>query len=328
MQVMRYKLDDDDHDEDEKEISRSFPLHEKHVTKDQAYYLSDEYKRECISAMGTHDLIDLILTGPQVLLKPSSINTPLRMKRINTRPLMNLIFTRDQQLVTNKGLVISRMGSPQRLMETKIMEHCFTTLGVNILGKIKEPGLIEGGDFFPGGADICYIGTGLRTNQYAVDTMLKNDWFGTRRVAVVEDKFDLSQQRMHLDTVFNICGDTCVTMLDTIIGDKSKIKRTVTEYTKDEKAGRYYISEKGIEFSEYIQKEGYNIIPVTNEQQEAYGLNYLNLGNGRLISVDESTARTMVSSKYFDGNIHVIDFNGMTAMYGSVHCCSQVLLRE
>lgn len=327
MEIMKYKLDEDDHEEDE-EIQRSFPHIEKLVTKDQTYYLSDDYKKECISAMGTNDLIDLILTNPQVILKPSSINTPLRMKRINAKPLMNLIFTRDQQLVTNKGLVINRMGSPQRLMETKIMEHCFNVLGVNILGRIKEPGLIEGGDFFPAGDDLCFIGTGLRTNQHAIDTMLKNDWFGTRRVAVVEDKDDLSQQRMHLDTIFNICGDNVCTMLDTVIGEKSTIKRVVTEYTIDSNPGRYYISQKGVEFSEYLKQEGYLIIPVTNEQQEAYGLNYLNLGNGSLISVDQSTARTMINSKYFDGNIHVINFDGMTAMYGSVHCCSQVLLRE
>jgi arginine deiminase len=41
------------------------------------------------------------------------------------KPLLNLTFTRDQQIVTNRGLVISNMGSLQRKRETQIMKYCF-----------------------------------------------------------------------------------------------------------------------------------------------------------------------------------------------------------
>jgi arginine deiminase len=281
VQVMKYKFEDphDQHhqDHDEEEIQRSFPVGHGTTISSEAreYFLSDEYKRKCISAMGVQDIIDLILCSPTVQLRPSSTNTPIRIKRINTRPTLNLTFTRDQQLVTYKGLVLNRMGSPQRLNETKIMEHVFKVLGIEVLGAIREPGMAEGGDFYPMGPDLSMIGVGLRTNQYAVDTMMKNDWFGTRRVAVVRDCFDMNQQRMHLDTIFNVCGDNVCTLLDSVIGD-SKIRRLVTEYTQDA-TGKYQVTQKDIEFSNYLKKEGYHVIPVTNTQQEAYGLNYLNL---------------------------------------------------
>ena len=41
--------------------------------------------------------------------------------------------------------------------------------------------------------------------------------------------------------------------------------------------------------------------------------------------VDKETAKTLARSPHFNGKITVIDFRNMTDMYGSVHCCSQVL---
>eukprot|EP01080_Neovahlkampfia_damariscottae_P009347 gene9347-1434_t len=332
--VLKYEFEDVEQKpsllpQDQQVISgrHSFSEKNKQATSEiQKYYLSEEYKKQCLKSMGVHDLVDLILNGPTVVLQPSKINTPLRIKRISMNPLLNLSFTRDQQIVTRNGLIVNRMGSPQRLRETKIMEFCYKKMGIPILGVIKAPGLLEGGDFISLG-DLCLIGTGLRTNDIAVDQAMKNDWFGSTRVAVVRDIFDLSQQRMHLDTVFNICGDNVCTMLEDIIGKESKTRRLVTEYTKNEK-GIYVITKRDIEFSEYIQAEGFNIIKVTNAQQYAYGLNYLNVGNSNIISVHEETARKMLQSPHFNGNIEVIDFSGMTTMFGSVHCCSQVLFRE
>lgn len=302
------------------------------LTKVQKHLLSDDYKRECLARMGTNDLIDLIMLGPTCGLAASHSNTPLRLDNLQMKPLLNLTFTRDQQIVTNKGLVLMNMGSIQRARETRIMNFCFNKLSVPILGKIEAPGTCEGGDFISGGADLCFIGTGLRTNQHAIDQFLENDWFGTRRVAVCRDLFDCDQQRMHLDTVFNVCSHNCVVMLDTMIGEQSPIRRLVTEYTQviNEQTGKkeYIVTRKDVELSRYVQEEGYHIIPITQEQQSAYGINFLNLGNGFLIGADESTARTILKSEHFDGDVQVIDFTGMISMFGCLHCCSQVLQRQ
>jgi len=297
------------------------------LTPIQKYLLTDDYKRECLSTMGVNDLIDIILLGPTVRLVPSSTNTPMRLERLGMRPLLNLTFTRDQQIVTNRGLVICNMGSLQRHQETKILKFCFEKLGYEILGEIQSPGIIEGGDFLVGGADICYVGEGLRTNPDAIRQMLDNDWFGTRRVAVVHDYFDCDQQRMHLDTYFNICSHNCCVMLETVMGESSPLRRVVTEYTKNEH-GKYEISRFDVEFSTFIKEEGYYIIPVTERQQELYGINFLNIGGGVCITMDESTSRKMLQDDHFDGEIDLIDYSGMTTMYGSLHCSSQVIKRK
>jgi hypothetical protein len=98
-------------------------------------------------------------------------------------------------------------------------------------------------------------------------------------------------------------------MLEDIIGKESKTRRLVTEYTMNSE-GKYIITKRDIELSEFIQQEGYNIIPVTNAEQFAYGLNYLNIGKSNIISVHEPTARKMLQSPYFTGNIEVLDFSG------------------
>jgi N-dimethylarginine dimethylaminohydrolase len=71
----------------------------------------------------------------------------------------------------------------------------------------------------------------------------------------------------------------------------------------------------------------YNIIPIKNEHQLAYACNVLNLGDSRVVSVHPESARQIVKSQHFKGDVRVIDFSSITSMYGSVHCASQVVKR-
>ena len=47
---------------------------------------------------------------------------------------------------------------------------------------------------------------------------MAEDAFGTTRVGVVVDKFDMNQDRMHLDTVFNIASPTLCVMVGVDVG--------------------------------------------------------------------------------------------------------------
>jgi len=62
--------------------------------------------------------------------------------------------------------------------------------------------------------------------------------------------------------------------------------------------------------------------------QYDYGCNGLNLGKSTLLTVDRTTAKHLARSEHFTGRIIVIDFKNITNMYGSVHCCSQVIARR
>ncbi len=62
---------------------------------------------------------------------------------------------------------------------------------------------------------------------------------------------------------------------------------------------------QGIEFSQYVREEGYHIIPISHEHQLQYACNVLNLGESRIVSVHAESARQIVKSPYFSGDVQV-----------------------
>jgi hypothetical protein len=179
---------------------------------------------------------------------------------------------------------------------------------------------------------------------------MEKDLLGTNRVAVVKDYFDQDQQRMHLDTVFNILAPKLVLCLETIMGESSPRRRLVDEYIRGVD-GIYRLGRHDVEFEAFLKSENYTIIPVTEQMQFQYGCNGLNLGRNTLITADKMTAKHLARSEHFSGKIITVDFTNITNMYGrhvgstkvkepnpqllrltylfhSVHCCSQVISRR
>lgn len=110
------------------------------------------------------------------------------------------------------------------------------------------------------------------------------------------------------------------------MGQTSPIRRLVDEYEQGSD-GKYFMSKHDVEFSAYLQSEGFSIIRVTNQHQLNYGCNCLNLGNGNILSVDPATSKHLARNPLFQGRIVNLGFKNMTSMYGSLHCCSQVISR-
>mmetsp|Transcript_8912 Transcript_8912/g.15445 ORF Transcript_8912/g.15445 Transcript_8912/m.15445 type:complete len:486 (+) Transcript_8912:82-1539(+) len=293
---------------------------------DDRPYLSDDYKREVIEKMSVSQLVDTVMTNPTVHLTPSYRDTGLTAT-YTFEPLSNLVYTRDQQITTCKGVVMGRLRSAQRQQEVQVMRFCLRKLGLVPVADMKEPGFLEGGDFFPISQDLAMLGVGLRSNVAAGTQLMEEDLLGTRRFCIVRDDFDQAQDRMHLDCVFSVLSDTCCIMLEDIMGEASPLRRLVDEYVREGEGKPYTLARQGIEFSAFMRSEGFNIIPITTEHQLAYACNVLNLGNSRIISVHTPSARQIVKSPHFKGDVRVIDFSSITSMYGSVHCASQVLRR-
>jgi arginine deiminase len=149
------------------------------VRPSDRYYLTDEYKMEVLSSMSVHQLIETILINPTVHLAPSYRDTGLTAT-YSFMPLSNLVYTRDQQITTAKGIVMGRLRSPQRGLEVQLMKFCFEKLGFQVVGEVEEPGFLEGGDFVPHSGDLAFIGIGLRSNMEAVSCLMSHDWLGYR----------------------------------------------------------------------------------------------------------------------------------------------------
>lgn len=309
------------------------PECEDRLSKKDMFYIGEEYKKQVLEEMSSDQLVDILLTNPTVHITPSYRDTGFRAT-YQFSPLSNLVFTRDQQITTCKGIVMGKLRSPQRANEVQLTKFCFKKLGLKIVGGIEEPGYLEGGDFFAAGWDLCFVGVGLRSNLEACRQCMEKDWFGAKRVAVVKDDFDRSQDRMHLDCVFSILGDDCALMLEDMMGENSPTRRLVDEYVRVPEGqgspgfGDYQLERENVEFSEYLSDNGYHVLPISGKDQLAYGCNCLNMGDSNIIAVHKDTARKISRFEHFHGNVEYLPYDQITSMYGAVHCSSQVVHRE
>lgn len=55
-----------------------------------------------------------------------------------------------------------------------------------------------------------------------------------------------------------------------------------------------------------MKELGWNIIPIASDDQLEYGCNVLNLGNSRIVTVHNKTARQISKCPDFDGTVEVI----------------------
>jgi arginine deiminase len=287
-----------------------------------------DYISHSLSQLEKNHLIDLILLRPRVSI--DKLDSGFRCGQILLRPLLNLLFTRDQQIATAKGVVIGRFGALQRAAETELMSEIWPQLGVQPVGRIPQPGTLEGGDFIAVSQDIAMLGVGMRTNFLAAHYLMENDLLGTKRFLVVEDKEDQNQQRMHLDTVFSICDEKLCVCLDAIADDLPRFRRVAREYVRKDDGS--WERKPPITFAEWLKREHYTVVKVTSAQQERYFLNMLHLGRdtlgrSKILAINPEVEKVIKAHGY-TGSVETIDFGPITAMYGGAHCAAQCLRRK
>ncbi len=153
---------------------------------------------------------------------------------------------RDQQVVTDKGIYLSRMSKPQRSGEPALTRFVWETLGEEIVHQTQAPGTFEGGDFIPM-KDFALVGLGDRSNRNGVEQILE---FGLNfdEVAVVHqpshplipgDEVD-PMIDMHLDTYFNVASSGVV------VGFELLLKRAKVEVYNREGQNEYKKSEQEV----------------------------------------------------------------------------------
>ncbi|MEI6243013.1 MAG: arginine deiminase family protein, partial [Chlamydiota bacterium] len=167
---------------------------------------------------------NIILLNPGIEFELNSGFRDINLSITKRFPLCNLYFMRDQQFVTDKGLVICRLAKPARKNETKLTKFLWEeVLNVPVIHEIQEPGCIEGGEFIPMGK-FALVGIGSRTNQEAIDQILSID-FDFQELAVVHQpmhplvpsKTPDPMINMHLDTYFNVASSSVVVACELLI---------------------------------------------------------------------------------------------------------------
>jgi N-dimethylarginine dimethylaminohydrolase len=81
---------------------------------------------------------------------------------------MDSIYCRDASIATNKGMIICNMGKPARSNEPFAEQKAFEKDNIPILGAIKYPGTIEGGDVAWIDENTLAVGHTYRTNEEGI----------------------------------------------------------------------------------------------------------------------------------------------------------------
>ena len=84
---------------------------------------------------------------------------------------LDSIYTHDPVVITKGGAILCNMGKPERREEAAAIGKYLENLGIPVLGEIKSPGKVEGGDIVWFDDNTAAIGLGYRTNQEGVDQL-------------------------------------------------------------------------------------------------------------------------------------------------------------
>jgi N-dimethylarginine dimethylaminohydrolase len=83
----------------------------------------------------------------------------------------DLVYAYDPALVTDAGAVLLRSGKPTRRGEESVLGEWFESHGIPVVGRVSEPGTVDGGDVFWLDGDTVCMGRSLRTNQAGLDQL-------------------------------------------------------------------------------------------------------------------------------------------------------------
>jgi len=86
---------------------------------------------------------------------------------------LDSIYVRDAALVSPKGIILCRMGRKTRRGEPGVHGDYLKSQGHDILGEIKAPGILEGGDFIWLDKKTAAVGLGTRTNEAGIEQLKK-----------------------------------------------------------------------------------------------------------------------------------------------------------
>ena len=240
-----------------------------------------------VALLDSGHFFNILLLSPGIEIRAGKETRAIHLNITEHEPLSNLYFMRDQQAVTDRGIVLGSMSKPQRQRETVLTGLLWEILGLPVAHRVTAPGTFEGGDFIPMGR-FALLGTGDRTNAGGI-TQVMAQGMGFDEVGVVHrprhplisGELDDPMMDMHLDTYFNVASRGVVVGSETLLREAK-----VDVYHRESGGG--YSAEPGSRTTlhDYIREKGFEIIDITTLEQMAYASNFLCIRDGRILAVE------------------------------------------
>ncbi len=245
-------------------------------------------KNEMLCSTDSFDssyFINIIMLKPSMSARKGTGIGAVHINITERDPMSDLYFMRDQQVVTDRGIFMSRMSTPQRAAETTLTRLLWEAMGMPVIGEVSAPGRLEGGDFMPLG-DFALIGTGERTNTDGARQLLKYGQSFPEVSIVHQPRNPLfhyppgePMSDMHLDTYFNVAGKGVA------VGSESLLRlATVETYFKE---GDSYVRSRGTSnLYDYVKSKGFEIIGLSPLEQLSYASNFLCISDRKILAVE------------------------------------------
>ncbi len=84
---------------------------------------------------------------------------------------MDSIYCRDASIATDRGIILCNMGKPARGTEPDAQAKAYQAAGIPVLGTIKAPGTVEGGDVAWLDPKTLAVGHTYRTNESGIEQL-------------------------------------------------------------------------------------------------------------------------------------------------------------
>jgi N-dimethylarginine dimethylaminohydrolase len=169
---------------------------------------------------------------------------------------LDSIYVRDASIVCEKGLILCRMGKPQRIGEPAAQERALEGGHIPVCGRIDPPGSAEGGDVIWLDSRTFVVGRGYRTNADGIRQLRA---ILGRGVEVVE--VPLPHWRGHHDVMH------LMSLISPIDHDLAVV----------------YSPLLPVPFREWLLDRGIQLVEVSDEEFETMGTNVLALAPRRCL---------------------------------------------
>lgn len=174
--------------------------------------------------------------------------------------MLDAVFSYDPSFMTNHGAILMRMGKDLRRVEAAFHAETYKELGIPIVGTIREPGMVEGGDIVWLDDRTLAVGRGYRTNEE-----------GIRQLRGIVGDFDVEVLTYDLPH-WHGAGECLhlMSMVSPVASDLAVV----------------YLPLMAVSLIDEMRDRGWRFVEVPDEEFDSMACNVLALAPGRCLMID------------------------------------------
>jgi N-dimethylarginine dimethylaminohydrolase len=215
---------------------------------------------------------------------------------------LDALFVYDPSFTTDEGLLLMWPGKEVRRNEVEMAREAARSLDIPIVGEIREPGTVEGGDMFWIDQNTLAVGEGYRTNSAGIDQVqIFLRPLGVDVIRVPLPYWHGPAECLHLMSLIS---------------------------PVDEKLAVVYKPLMPVPFVEYLEREGWSFIEIPDEEFGTQGCNVLTIAPGKVLMLKDNT---VTIERLRAAGVEVHTYTGDEISHnrsGGPTCLTRPILRE